>query len=69
MSRGIVKIKIDRSKCQGHARCASLAGELYKLDEQGYIDSDGFDVPPGMETLARTGARACPECAITVLDD
>jgi ferredoxin len=64
-----MKVRIDRSACQGHARCATLAGELYKLNEQGYIDSEGFDVPPGKEKLARTGASACPERVITVLEE
>ena len=64
-----MKIKIDRASCQGHARCATVAGDLYKLNDQGYIGSDGFDVPAGMEDLARKGARACPERVISVVDD
>ena len=61
-----MRIIIDRARCQGHARCATVAGELYMLDDDGYISSDGFDVPPGMEVLAKRGAKACPEHAITV---
>jgi ferredoxin len=64
-----MKIKIDQRSCQGHARCNAVAGDLYKLNDQGYIASEGFDVPPGMESLARRGARACPERAISALED
>jgi ferredoxin len=64
-----MRIKIDRQNCQGNARCAAIAGGLYVLDEGGYIASDGFEVPAGMEDQARRGARACPERAITVIED
>jgi ferredoxin len=64
-----MRIKINQASCQGHARCNAVAGDLYKLNDQGYIDSEGFDVPPGMESLARKGAHACPERVISVFDD
>lgn len=59
------KIKIDRSRCAGHARCAALAPTLFSLDQEGYVAVDGFDVPSGEEALAKRAARACPERAIT----
>jgi ferredoxin len=62
-----MKIKIDRARCVGHARCAIVAAELYPLDDSGYIDTDGFDVPEGQEALARRGARSCPERIIEVI--
>jgi enoyl-CoA hydratase len=64
-----MKIRIDRSRCVGHGRCGTLAPELYPLDDHGYISIDGFDVPPGQETLARRGARACPERIIAVIEE
>ncbi|MDB5423982.1 MAG: ferredoxin [Phenylobacterium sp.] len=64
-----MKIHIDRPRCAGHARCNAAAGELFPLDSDGYIDSDGFDVLPRQERLAARGARACPERIITILDD
>jgi len=64
-----MKIVIDRERCVGHARCAAVAPELYMLNDEGYIDSDGFDVPPGQELMARRGARACPEKIIQVVED
>ena len=64
-----MKIVIDREKCVGHARCASVASNLFPLDADGYIASDGFEVPKGQEESARKGARACPERVITVKED
>ena len=64
-----MKIRIEKSACTGNARCAAVSEELFPLDDDGYIATEGFDVPPGMELLARRGARACPERIIFVVED
>jgi ferredoxin len=64
-----MKIFVDQSRCQGHARCAAIAPELYRLDEQGYNRMEPFEVPVGLEDKAAKGARACPEAAIKVIRD
>jgi ferredoxin len=64
-----VKVSVDRSRCQGHARCWETAPEVYDLDDLGYCCIDSFDVPPSLEDDARRGAAACPERAIMIHDD
>jgi ferredoxin len=64
-----MKIRIEKSKCVGNARCAAIAADLYPLDDDGYINTEGFDVPAGEEHRARRGARACPERIIHVEED
>jgi ferredoxin len=61
-----MKIRINKAACVGHARCAAVAEELFKLDDNGYILQEEIDVPPGKEELARRGSRACPERIITI---
>lgn len=61
-----MKIRINKAGCVGHARCAAVAGEIYLLDDDGYIAQEEIDVPPGKEALARRGARACPERIIKI---
>jgi ferredoxin len=63
-----MKIRIDRERCVGNARCWTLAPDLYPLDDEGYVATDGFDVPLGQEELARRGARSCPEKVIEILE-
>jgi ferredoxin len=62
-----VKIVADREKCTGHARCFATAPEVYVLDDDGYNVTGERDVPAGLEAIAREGAEACPEGAITVV--
>ena len=64
-----MKIRIDKAACVGNARCAAVSEELFPLDDDGYIAVTEVDVPPGLETLAKRGARACPERVITIIED
>jgi ferredoxin len=61
-----MKIRIDKAGCAGNARCAAVAPELFPLDDNGYIQVEEIDVPPGKEELARRGALACPERIILI---
>jgi hypothetical protein len=36
----IMKIKIDKARCVGNARCWAVAADLYPLDDDGYISID-----------------------------
>jgi len=62
----MLRIKVDTQLCSGHARCAAVAAEVYRLDDDGYCISDGDTIAPEHEALARRGARACPERAIEI---
>lgn len=64
-----MKIVANRSRCVGHARCATVSEQLITLDDNGYIGFDEMLVPPGMEDLARRGVRSCPEGALKVVQD
>jgi ferredoxin len=67
-----MRMRIDGELCTGHGRCAKYAPEVYKLD-----DLDGYNlhrgtiihVPVGEEKNALIGMKACPERAITQVDE
>jgi ferredoxin len=64
-----MKVAIDTERCTGHGRCYVLAPALFTDDERGFgeVIGDG-QVPPELEDLARTAARACPEQAVELLE-
>ena len=64
-----MKIRIDKARGVGTARCWAIAPEIYTLDDEGYIAVEEIEVPAGQEDLARRGARACPERVIEILAD
>lgn len=62
----MLRIKVDTTLCSGHARCAAVAPDIYILNDDGYCIADGVEVPEEYEALAKRGARACPERAISL---
>jgi ferredoxin len=67
---GKLKIHVDQNKCQGHARCKSLAPELFELDEYGNAHEVGDgSVPAGLEDKAWLAQTNCPEIAIEVTEE
>lgn len=65
-----LKIHVDQEKCQGHARCKSLAPELFELDEFGNAHEVGDgSVPAGLQDKAWLAQTNCPEIAIEVTEE
>jgi ferredoxin len=65
-----LKIHVDQDKCQGHARCKSLAPELFELDEYGNAHEVGDGtVPAALEDKAWLAQTNCPEIAIVVTEE
>ena len=65
-----LRLHVDQEKCQGHARCKSLAPELFDLDEFGNAHEIGDgSVPAGLEEKAWLAKANCPEIAIEVTEE
>lgn len=64
-----MKIQVDTDKCSGQARCEAAAPTVFQLNEEGYNDSDPFEVGEEQLAEASRGVLACPEMAITMIDD
>ena len=66
----ILRVRVDRERCQGHARCFALAPELFELDEWGnaHERGDGI-VAPALEAKARLAQSNCPEFAIDIIEE
>jgi ferredoxin len=61
-----MRIIVHKEKCQGHARCWSMAPDIFALDDEGYIMPGDIDVAPENEQLAWRGAKSCPERALVI---
>ncbi len=65
---GKLRIRVDQDKCQGHARCKSLAPELFELDTYGNAHEVGDGaVPEGLADKAQLAQSNCPEIAIELI--
>ena len=61
-----MKVTVDVQRCVGHARCASVAPDVYSLNDEGFNVTAEKEVDPALRASALRGMRACPERAITV---
>lgn len=61
-----MRVRLDRSRCVGHAQCYAVAPELFPIDDNGYSILEEREVAPGDEECTRAGAAACPELAILI---
>jgi ferredoxin len=66
-----VKIKLDRTICDGFGKCAERAPAVFSLDEWGYASlarglSADTELPADLEQPARRALLDCPVHAITV---
>ena len=65
-----MRLRIDSRLCQGHARCAALAPELFDLDENGFgIVRPGCENAPADDPQALVAVDNCPEQAIVLESD
>ena len=65
----MLRVKVDRERCQGHARCHAIAPELFALDALGNAQEIGDgSVPAGLEDKAFLAKANCPELAIEVTE-
>jgi ferredoxin len=65
-----VRVVIDGERCAGHGRCYVIAPELFTDDERGYGATAGDGaVTPDQADLARRAVAACPERAISIVED
>lgn len=63
-----MKVRVDKSRCQGHAMCNAVAPAVYPIDDEGFVAIDVAHVPEGDEELAKLGVETCPEQAISIED-
>ena len=65
----IMRVMVDRRRCQGNAQCATAAPRVFATDDAGYaVVLNRGRVPAGEEDAAAAAQRACPEQAIVILD-
>ena len=66
---GLLRVQVDRERCQGHARCVAVASGLFQLDAFGNAHEIGDGtVPLDLEVKARLAAADCPELAIAIIE-
>jgi ferredoxin len=64
-----MKVRLEQSRCVGHAQCYAVVPELFAIDDSGYSILEAHEVKPGDEEKTRDGVAACPELALVLEED
>lgn len=65
-----LRVKLDRTLCQGHGICYFVSDRLFRLSDQDGKSEVLLDpVPPDLAEAAGRAAEGCPERAIAIVDE
>ena len=65
----LVKVRLDNSRCVGHAQCYAVDPKLFPIDASGYSILEEREVGAEEEQLIRDGVASCPEMALIIEED
>ncbi|CDO31189.1 ferredoxin [Mycolicibacterium porcinum] len=61
-----MKLRLEQSKCVGHAQCYAVDPDLFPIDDSGYSILEPTEVSAEDEQRVRDGVAACPELALVL---
>ena len=64
-----MKVRLEQSRCVGHAQCYAVDPTLFPIDESGYSILQEHQVRPEDAELVRDGVASCPEMALILEED
>ncbi|OMC14308.1 ferredoxin [Mycobacterium sp. SP-6446] len=64
-----MRVRLEKSKCVGHAQCYAVDPNLFPIDESGYSVLEEHEVAPGDVQLTRDGVASCPEMALILEEE
>lgn len=64
-----MKVRLEQSRCAGHAQCYAVDPDVFPIDDQGYSTLEEHEVKPEDIELTRDGVASCPEMALIIEED
>lgn len=64
-----MKVRLERSRCVGHAQCFAVDPDIFPIDEAGNSILQAHDVAPEDAQVTRDGVASCPEMALVLDED
>ena len=60
----VVRVIVDRDRCEGNAVCLGIAPDIFDLDDEDYAVVKTDPIPPDQEDLAEQAIAECPRAAL-----
>jgi ferredoxin len=64
LEEGVVRVEVDRDRCEGNAVCLGIAPDIFDLDDEDYAVVKIDPIPAGQEDLAEQAIAECPRAAL-----
>jgi ferredoxin len=62
--RFVMRVEVDRDRCEGNAVCIGIAPDLFDLDDEDYAVVKSDPVPDDQQDLAEQAIAECPRAAL-----
>jgi ferredoxin len=62
--RSVVRVIVDRDRCEGNAVCLGIAPDIFDLDDEDYAMVKTDPIPADQEELAEQAIAECPRAAL-----
>jgi ferredoxin len=60
----VVKVVVDRTLCEGNARCVKLAPEVFQIPDDADVVEVRIDPPESMRAAVEQAIERCPRQAL-----
>jgi ferredoxin len=60
----VMRVEVDRDRCEGNAVCVGIAPDLFDLDDEDYAVVKADPVQADQEDLAEQAIAECPRAAL-----
>lgn len=60
----VVRVIVDRDRCEGNAVCMGIAPDIFELDDEDYAVVKTDPIPADREPLAEQAIAECPRAAL-----
>jgi ferredoxin len=60
----LMRVEVDRDRCEGNAVCVGIAPDLFDLDDEDYAVVLADPVPDDRRDVAERSVNECPRAAL-----
>jgi ferredoxin len=64
----VVRVAVDRGRCEANALCMGHAPEVFRLDDEDVLQILLESPPEELRSRVDDAVRACPRAALTLVD-
>ena len=65
----MAKVKVDYDLCESNALCEAIAPEVFRIDDDDYLQVDDPTVTDENRARIEQAVAACPKSALSIVED